>query len=85
MLVLGFALWSSEVPDAAFVITGALVAAGVLLTVVGMREPPPAAWVADRLEGDASAERHRSPWGLLTEYRGAAVRGDTPDRGVNVA
>jgi MFS family permease len=72
ILVLGFAIWSSDVPDTAFVLTGGLVAAGVLLTVAGVREPAPV-WATDRLEGDAAAERHLTPWGFLKEYRGAAV------------
>jgi MFS family permease len=73
ILALGFAIWSSEVPDTAFLLTGGLVAAGVLLTVAGVREPAPRVWAADRLETGAEPERHLTPWGLLKEYRGAAV------------
>ena len=43
ILLLGFALWHEDIPDAAFAITGGLVALGVLVTVAGVREPPPAA------------------------------------------
>jgi maltose/moltooligosaccharide transporter len=73
ILVLGFVIWTNDVPETAFALTGALVAAGILLTVAGVREPAPAAWATDRLEGDAAPERHLSPWGFLREYRGAAV------------
>jgi maltose/moltooligosaccharide transporter len=48
ILVLGFLLWNDGVPDSAFVITAALLLAGVLATVVGVREPPPAVWEASQ-------------------------------------
>jgi Na+/melibiose symporter-like transporter len=71
ILVLGFLLWKDAVPDSAFVVTGALIAAGVLVTVAGMREPPPAAWEAarraSRVEGAPRPPLHV----LLAEYRGA--------------
>ena len=41
ILVLGFAVWHNRVPDGAFDVTGALIAAGVLVTVLGVREPDP--------------------------------------------
>src|SRR6266852_2808173 len=48
ILVLGFLLWPENVSDLAFALAGALMALGVLVTVVGVREPPPAAWAAER-------------------------------------
>src|SRR5919109_607724 len=48
ILVLGFLLWKERVPGAAFAVTGALIAAGVLLTVLGVREPAHAVWAAER-------------------------------------
>lgn len=41
ILLLGFMAWQHAVPDVAFVVTGALMAAGVIVTVLGVREPPP--------------------------------------------
>jgi len=46
LLVLGFFVWSQGVPDSAFALTGLLVAAGALITVVLVPEPAPAAWRA---------------------------------------
>jgi len=48
ILVIGFFLWRDGIPDSAFAFTAALIAAGVLVTVVGVREPPPAVWAAER-------------------------------------
>ncbi len=77
ILVLGFMLWSDGVPDSAFAIAGGLVGAGALVTVLGVREPPPHAWGAAGLaSGDetGSTARHRSPGiHVLNTYRGAAV------------
>ncbi|HEY7065394.1 MAG TPA: MFS transporter [Chloroflexota bacterium] len=73
ILLLGFALWRDGVPDSAFVITGALMAAGVLLCVVGVREPPPAAWAADRAREATLEGPHPSGFTLLRAYRGAAL------------
>lgn len=46
ILVLGFLLWQDEVPPSAFAVTAGLVAFGMLVTVVGVREPSPDAWRA---------------------------------------
>jgi MFS family permease len=73
LLLLGFALWGDEVPDAAFALAGTLVAAGVLLTVAGVREPAPAIWRADEQEPAAQAAAAISPRALFARYRGAAV------------
>jgi Na+/melibiose symporter-like transporter len=73
LLLLGFALWGQRVPDAAFGLTGALVATGVLLTVVGVREPEPTVW---RATGDETADHpgaNLSPRALLARYPGAAM------------
>jgi MFS family permease len=74
ILVLGFLLWKERVPDAAFAVTGALIAAGVLLTVLGVREPAPAVWAAERQAAAVRAQPQapRPPLQtILTEYRGA--------------
>jgi MFS family permease len=73
ILVLGFALWRDGVPDSAFAVTGALMAAGVLVCVLGVREPPPAVWAADRRREAAAEGPHPSPLEMLRLYRGAAV------------
>jgi MFS family permease len=67
------ALWAAAVSDAAFVLTGAIVAAGILVTVLGVREPPPAAWAAARAAEPAGARL--SPRALVQAYRGAAILG----------
>jgi maltose/moltooligosaccharide transporter len=71
LLLLGFLAWSDGVPDGAFLVAGALVAAGVLGTVLGVREPTPGEWEADRPEraGDEAPARE-SPIALLRRYRG---------------
>jgi maltose/moltooligosaccharide transporter len=48
LLALGWWIWSTGVPDSAFVITAGLMAAGLLLTVLGLREPRPEVWAAER-------------------------------------
>jgi MFS family permease len=73
ILVLGFLLWSSEVPDWSFAFTGAIVAVGTLLTVFGLREPGPAAWEADRQREHVAAGPRPSWRSLLHLYRGAVV------------
>jgi Na+/melibiose symporter-like transporter len=72
ILVLGFFVWRTVVPDSAFPVTGLLVAAGVLVTVLFVREPSPAAWAADRLSRE-EAKEHLSLWMGLKRYRGAAI------------
>ena len=76
ILVLGFFLWRDGIPDSAFVLTGVLIAGGVLLTVLGVREPPPAIWRTERgrlKEAREAAEEggHISWRSFVTQYRGA--------------
>ncbi|HLH25007.1 MAG TPA: MFS transporter [Chloroflexota bacterium] len=73
ILVLGFALWRDGVPDSAFALTALLMAAGVLLCVLGVREPPPAAWAADRRREAAAEGPRPSALTLLRLYKGAAL------------
>ena len=73
ILVLGFLLWGDGVPDAAFAVTGLLVTAGVLLTVLGVREPAPRVWVAERMAGGEIGGPRPSARLLLGRYRGAVV------------
>jgi MFS family permease len=73
ILVLGFALWRDGVPDSAFAITAALMAAGVLVCVLGVREPPPAAWAAERRREAAAEGPRPSALELLRLYRSAAL------------
>jgi Na+/melibiose symporter-like transporter len=72
ILVLGFFVWRTVVPDSAFPVTGLLVAAGVLVTVLFVHEPAPAVWTADRLSQQETKE-HLSLWTALKRYRGAGV------------
>ncbi len=73
ILVLGFVLWSSEIPDWAFAVAGALVALGVLATTFGIREPPPAVWAGRNAAAAEAGEARMSARALLTEYRGALM------------
>jgi maltose/moltooligosaccharide transporter len=80
VLAIGFGLssWLSGgqgVPDVAFAVTGALVALGALVTVVGISEPTPAAWAAERAAEAATAGPALSLWQALRLYRGATVLG----------
>src|SRR6266567_1950634 len=73
ILVLGFFVWRTTVPDSAFPVTGLLVAAGVIVTVLLVHEPPPKIWAADRLDS-AEANNEKLPlWAAARRYRGAAV------------
>jgi MFS family permease len=49
ILVVGFLLWSDRVPDWAFLVTAAVLIAGALITVLGVREPAPEVWRAERV------------------------------------
>jgi MFS family permease len=73
ILIIGFLLWKDRVPDAAFAVTGVLVALGVLLTVGGVREPAPAVWQAHRAKQPTVAEPVLSRLATLAHYRGAVV------------
>jgi MFS family permease len=69
ILLLGYALWPTAVEDAAFAVAAALMAGGVLLTVLGVREPTPAEWQRARVP-TAGASGWRDLWAA---YRPAAV------------
>lgn len=83
ILVLGFLLWQDEVPPSAFAVTAGLVGVGMLITVIGVREPSPAAWRARHaaeaipaspliFEGPAVAPAPGRA-ARLAQYRGAAA------------
>jgi maltose/moltooligosaccharide transporter len=65
-------LFKDGLPDSAFAIAGGLVAAGVLVTVLGVREPPPAAWESSRRAEAAVVGPRPSLRTILSQYRGAA-------------
>ena len=69
LLLLGFVLWPASVTDLAFFAAAALMAASVLVTVAGVREPPPAQWAAAHDEDQAGGLWARLT--LLARYRGA--------------
>jgi maltose/moltooligosaccharide transporter len=85
--ILGLVAMSSQhgIPDSAFLVTGAIMAGGVVLTVFGVREPTAAELtaretVAVAASGEADAEAGHGRGlslgaikALLSEYRGAAV------------
>src|SRR5581483_8987831 len=73
ILILGFALWRERVPAEAFAAAGLLLALGVLITVVGVREPDPAVWEAERQREAATLGPGLSLRGFLARYRSAAV------------
>lgn len=63
------------VPDATFAVIGALVAVGVLITVLGIREPAPAVWAADRQREAVLIGPRLTLRAVLTHYRSAVVLG----------
>lgn len=70
ILALGALLWSDGIPDWAFLFVAALVTAGVLTNVLGVREPSPSAWAAQR----GAAVEHGAPASVgAWDYRPAAV------------
>jgi MFS family permease len=72
ILVVGFFLWRDGIPDSAFVLTAVIIAAGVLLTVLGVREPPPAIWKAERGRPNVGPEEGHLSWrSFFAQYRGA--------------
>src|SRR5207253_2120448 len=73
-LVLGFLIWTNEVPDSAFLIAAVLIALGVLATVLGLQEPPPEAWRSAHTPETAAAEAPSlSALGLISRYRGTVM------------
>ncbi len=72
LLILGYFIWRNGIPDSAFVLVGVLVAAGVLATVLGVREPPPEVW-AERAAQPADSSGRLSARELLSQYRGALM------------
>ena len=86
ILVLGFLLWQDAVPPSAFALTAMLVVGGMLVTVVGIREPSPEVWRRRRagappqsppklggIEGGPSVPATSARAGWLGPYRGAAA------------
>jgi MFS family permease len=70
ILIVGYLFWFDSVPDVALAISGGLMALAILVTVLGVREPAPAVWAADRSPeqparqpGDAFASIVLSPRG----------------------
>lgn len=72
ILVLGFLIWNDRVPDDAFVVAGGLVALGVVMTVIGVREPTPAVWASTKLSSvdDGPCLTWRA---ALQRYHGAVL------------
>ncbi|HTE86300.1 MAG TPA: MFS transporter [Dehalococcoidia bacterium] len=71
ILVLGFFIWRSNVPNSAFLVTGLLMAAGIITTVLFVHEPSPAVWALERgavVEADRLTLRR-----AVNHYRGAAL------------
>src|SRR5437867_574893 len=68
ILVLGFLIWSNEVPDSAFAVAAAFVALGAILTTLGVREPEPRAWI-ERYSLDPPAVGDFTVRGLWFAYR----------------
>jgi MFS family permease len=68
ILVVGFFLWQDGIPDSAFLVTGAIIACGVLVTVLGVREPAPAIWAPEQGREQGPRLSLRDWW---EQYRGA--------------
>jgi MFS family permease len=79
ILLIGFLLSSwlpgKGVPDASFAVAGALVAVGVLITVVGIREPEPDVWESEHERKLEAAGPRLTPRVIWQRYRGAVVLG----------
>ena len=81
ILIVGFLFWFDRVPDAEFAITGGVMAVAILVTVLGVREPEPAVWSAERLPAASPpppSDRQASSASLvelLGQYRAAFVLG----------
>jgi MFS family permease len=71
ILVLGFLVWHSTLPDEAFLITAALIALGMVVTVVGVEEPRDL--LADEPPALAAVSPQLTLRGLFRDYRGAAA------------
>jgi MFS family permease len=61
LLVLGFLIWSDGVPDSAFLVAAVLVAAGVVGTVLGVREPTPEEWEPGQPDAAVEGAPTREP------------------------
>jgi MFS family permease len=73
LLVLGYFVWSDGVPDWSFGLAAGLMAVGLLVTVFGLREPPPAVYAAER-QVEAAVEGVGASWRTHPRhYRGAAI------------
>jgi MFS family permease len=72
ILAVGFFIWRDHVPAEAFAVAGALLAVGVVVTVLGVREPTPAVWEAERLQ-EAAGDAHLPLGAFLKRYRSAAM------------
>jgi Na+/melibiose symporter-like transporter len=73
LLVLAYLLWHNSVPDTAFTLTAGLLTFGVLVTVLGVNEPPPAVWQADRQAEAGPAGPPLALAAALEHYRPALV------------
>ncbi|MFN8633054.1 MAG: MFS transporter [Chloroflexota bacterium] len=76
-LVVGYLWWSESVPDDAFLVAGGLMALAILTTVVVVREPPPSAWLAERVSSGAGAvdDAPVVPGDGIRRYHAALVLG----------
>ena len=72
-LVFSALIWVNAVPDEAFVIAGALIALGVVLTVIGVREPPPEVWKERNTIARAEEAVRISKLAFLRSYQGAVA------------
>ncbi len=61
------------VPDVAFWVAAALISVGILVTVLGVREPEPAVWAAGNGHDAPDAGPRLTPRIMLREYRAAAI------------
>jgi Na+/melibiose symporter-like transporter len=75
VLLLAFAwqVWNEGVPDWAFVFVGALVALGVLATVLGVREPSPEVWHEQVAETRLEEGSKLPTMAFFRQYPGAGV------------
>lgn len=79
ILAIGFWVGSqwggSGVPDVIFTIAAALIVLGITITVLGIREPAPSEWAAERAREAVIAGEHPTWRTMVRLYPGAATLG----------
>ena len=73
LLAFAYLVWNDGIPDWAFLFVSGLVTIGVLATVLGVREPPPAVWREQVAEPELEEHSKLPMVEFVRLYRGALV------------